>query len=154
MPQYLPKNELVQGAELQAQRLAIPLQLVGNATAASVTLRSDQPGFVFMRSSSVDQITAALAESETATFSASPNDATGVFQVLIAISESVSKVFGARLTQRDGANAQYAYLGSSTGITTGSGGGQKIMLLCDSSVDLTGANTANLLLEVTYSVAE
>lgn len=149
---YLPKNELTQQREEKVITLRIPLLITGNATAASVSLLSDEPSFVFMKTDSVDQITAALATSETATFNASTTgDASGKFQCLVAVNESVSKVVGARLTSRTSTTAFTAILGSSTGITTGSGGGQKIMLACvGTSVDLTGANTINAMLEVSY----
>lgn len=151
---YNAKDSLVDGRQLEVQSLCIPLTIVGNATAASVSLRCDEPGFMFLRSSSVDQITAALLPNETATYSASPADASGIFQVLIRINEQLVKVCDARLAQRDGATAQSAYLGSATAITTGTAGGTAIMILCDSSVDFTGANTLNACLEVNYIVVE
>lgn len=151
---YNAKNSLVDGRQLEVQSLCIPLTIVGNSSAVSVSLRNDEPGFVFLRSSSVDQITAALGTDETATYSASPNDSTGVFQVLIKIEEDLVKVCDCRLANRASATAQAAYLGSSTGITTGSGGGQSIMILCDSTVDFTGANTLDACLEVNYIVVQ
>lgn len=150
---YEAKDSIVNGRQLEVQSLTIPLMVVGNATAASVSLQNDEPGIMFLRSSSVDQITAELNVDETATYTASPADATGVFQVLIKINEPLAKVCSVRLANRSGAAAQAAYLGSATGITTGAGGGQAIMVLCDSTVDFTGANTLDACLEVQYVVA-
>jgi hypothetical protein len=151
---YEAKDSAVNGRQLEVQSLVIPLRIVGNATAASVSLQNDEPGFVFLRSSSVDQITAELNVNEVATYSAAPNDAAGVFQVLIKINEPLGKICSARLLNRSAAAAQAAYLGSATGITTGTGGGQALMVLCDSTVDFTGANTLDACLHVDYVVAD
>lgn len=151
---YEAKDQIVRGQQLLVQALSIPLKIVGNATAASVALSSDLPSRLFLKTSSVDQITGALLANETATYTTSPADASGQFQILIRMNEPVAKICNASLFQLDGANAQYAYLGSSTGITTGTAGGQAIMLIGKSNVDFTGANTLNACLVVEYETSE
>lgn len=154
MPSYYPLDEILQRRNLKVQKLSIPLVVVGNATPASVSLSNDEPARVFLKSAAVDQITAALLTNETATYTTAAADATGIFQVLIRVNEQVAKVVGASCVSRNSAAAQASFLGSATGITTGSAGGTAIMLVVDSSVDFTGANTLNAMLEVQYIVAD
>lgn len=162
---YNAKNPLQDGRQLEVQSLVIPLYLVGNSTAASVTLNTDEPGFVFLNSSSVNQITAALQTNETATFSAAPADASGTVQCLIQIQESLVKVCDAQLRNRVGSSSGYtAYLGNTvagplgtlgSGVTTGTGGGQSIMLVLTTGVNLTStAGVVDACLEVNYIVHE
>lgn len=149
---YEPKEVAVDARQLSVQELQIPLQIVGNATAASVSLRCDEPSFMFLRSSSVDQITPALKVNETATFTTAPNDASGVFQILVTINEPLAKVVSASLVRRTDGVSEPVFLGSSTGITTGTGGGQSIMLVCDSALNLATAVTLDACLLVSYQV--
>ena len=152
---YDAKNSPQLGRQLEVQKLVIPVKLIGNSTAASVSLRSDEPEFVFFRSQSVDQITAALQANETATYTVSASDSSGIVQCLVRINEQIVKVCDARLANRVGSGSgYYAELGSATGITTGTGGGSAIMLALVSGVDLTGANTVDACLEVHYIVQE
>lgn len=153
---YLAKNSLTQGVQLQAQKVTIPFVVVGSATAANVSLTNDQPAMLFFQSESINQITAALATNETATYTQSPSDANGVVNILCAIGEPVTKILQALVTSRLSTveSFQACQLGSTTGITTGTDGGQKIMLTMDSTVAFNAANTLDACLEITYSTAE
>lgn len=151
---YLPKNSQVQGRQEKVQTLTVPVSIVGSATAANVSITVDEPSFVFFKTEGVDQITGQLASNETATYADSPSDSSGVFNVLINVSEAISKVCFASMYSRTSLTAQAAKLGSTTGITTGTDGGSKIMLTGDTSVALNAANTADLCLHVEYVVSE
>jgi hypothetical protein len=150
------KNELTLGRQQKVQTLHIPFTIVGSATAASVSLTNDEPALLFLKTEGVDQITDALATSETATYTDSPSDANGVVNILVAVNESVTKVVGAQATSRvSGVESfQAVQLGSSTGITTGDGGGQKIMLTLDTTQALNASNTLNAYLTVHYVTAK
>ncbi len=150
---YVPQDSLVQLRNLKVERLVIPFSIVGSATSTSVVATSDEPGFVFFATQGVDGITAALSTSETATYTTSPDDGTGVFNVLIKLGESVGKLCSARFSLRDSLTAQAVKLGSATGITTGTGGGKSLMLTCDTTVDLHASNTILGVLEVDYAVS-
>lgn len=151
---YLAKESLVQQRQLKVQRLVIPFQVVGSATAADVSITSDEPGFVFFESEGVDQITGALETNETATYTdGSPGDSAGELNVLVKLDEDAEKVMGGELYNRDadGFAAQSGMvlnLGSATGITTGSGGGKSLMLSIDTGADhTTGTHTRCLVVE-------
>jgi len=151
---YDAKNAPQSGRQLEVQRLVIPVLLTGAASPASVSLMCDEPEFVFFRSSSVDQITAQLDTNETATYSASPSDGSGVVQCLIRISEPLAKICKVSLVNRKGVNTNiYAYLGSDTGITTGTDGGQQIMAILNVANALNSGSSVNdCCLEVNYIV--
>lgn len=151
---YNPKNPQVADAALKVQRLVIPATIIGNATAASVVCKNDQPSLVSLQTDGVDQITAALAANETATYTVATADATGVFRALVAINEPVAKVVAAYAVRTDAFEVVPGRLGSATGITTGTAGGSKIMLAFDTALALNAANTLNCALVVEYVVAE
>lgn len=151
---YDAKNELVAGRQLKVQRLSIPLSVAGNATPASVVLRNDEPAVLFLQSEGVDQITAALAANETATYTVAASDANGVVRALVKIQESVEKVVAAYACRRDAFEMIPVRLGSASGISTGSAGGKSIMLALDSALALNAANTLDACLIVEYIVAE
>lgn len=141
------KQPQVRARELKVQSLSIPLKIIGHATAASVVPSCDEPSLLFMKTAGVDQIAAALDSGDVATFSTSAADATGVFNVLVKIGQNVQKVVCAQLIQRDGVVAQFAKLGSASGLSSL---GQSIMITCDCSVDFTGANTFDGCLRVEF----
>lgn len=151
---FMSKDEVVQNRQLKVQRVSIPLTIVGNATAGSVLPRNDEPSRLFLATAGVNQITAALDTNETATYTTAAADATGVFQVLLKVKESVEKVACAYCFNRVTGVHEPAFLGSATGITTGSGGGKSIMLVVDSATALNAANTLDACLVVEYVVAE
>lgn len=149
MPSFYPKNELVQNRQLKVQKLSIPLLITGNATPASVVVASDEPGFVFLKTQGVDKITPALNGDTAPTFVAQ-NDATGLFSVMIIVNEQIGKVLDARLVRRTAHASDSAKLANTTGITAL---GDKIVLDCDTAVDLSAANMDSCLI-VEYTVAE
>ena len=150
---YESKDTLVLGRQLKVQSLVIPFTVVGSATSTSVVLSSDEPGFTFLRTEGVDQITGALLDGETATFTTATNDANGIVQVLIRLNQEVNKVCQVKACLRDSATAQGALLGSATGITTGAAGGTALMLVVDFASGFNSAVTKNACLEVEYVLA-
>lgn len=150
---YDPKNQQVLNRALKVQKLSIPFAVTGNATPASVVLANDEPALMFLKSEGVDQITAALASGETATYLVAPVDATGIMNVLVKINESVLKVVSMTAFSRSSGAPIAAKLGSASGITTGSGGGSSIMVTTDSTVNYASANE-DACLEIEYIVAE
>lgn len=151
---YDAKNELVEDRQLKVQRLTIPLTIAGNATAASVVCRNDEPAILFLQTDGVDQITPALASGETATYTVATSDATGVFRALVKIQEPIGKVVACYAARRDAFELVPGRLGSATGITTGSAGGKSIMLAVDCALALNAANTLDAALVIEYVVAE
>lgn len=150
---YDPKQSEVLGRALKVQKLSIPFTITGDATAADVLLRSDEPAVMFQASEGVDQITAALLDDETATFTVAPDDSDGKSNVLLRIGEQVEKVVSMYCANRVSGAAIVAKLGSASGITEGDGGGTAIMISLDSAVDYTAADE-DACLEVEYVVAE
>lgn len=151
---YEAKNSGVEARELKVQRLVIPLTIAGNAVAASVVCRNDEPAILFLQTDGVDQITAALASGETATYTVATADATGVFRALVKIQEPIAKVCAAYGCRRDAFEVVPGRLGSASGITTGSAGGNSIMLAFDCALALNAANTLDACIVVEYVAAE
>lgn len=154
MASYQAKNDPQLSRQLKVQKMTIPFVIVGNATPASVAVSNDEPSIMFIRTAGVDQITAALASGEVATYSVAPVDATGIFNILVRIQEPVDKIQSCKVFDRVNGAVEATFLGSASGVTTGSGGGQSIMLTCDVTVSLAAANTVNGSLELEYSVLE
>lgn len=155
MPNFQPKDSQVLARQLKVERLVIPFSIVGNATSTSVVASSDEPSLLFFATEGVDGITAALSASETATFTVSPNDTSGIFNVLLKTSQPVVKVCALRFSLRDtGVTGNTVKLGSATGITTGAGGGSSIMATVTSSVTAHSGSTLTGCLEVDYSVGQ
>lgn len=148
---FIGKDAAIQGRQFLVQEVQIPFTVTASATAANIALACDEPARLYLKSASVDQITAALATNETATFTTSPTDATGILNALLIVNESVVKVIGATMVHRDkiGQTSQGAFLGSATGVTTGTGGGNSIMLAVQTGVNHTTTNVAGLL-KVSY----
>ena len=154
MSSYNARHDQAFSRQLRVQRLSIPFKIIGNATPASVSPSNDEPSVLFLKTASVDQITGALSENEVATYSVAPADATGIFNILVKIRESLEKVVGAMVVSRTDGVFHPCFLGSSSGITTGTGSesDMSIMLTCDSSVALNASNTLDACLEVLYIV--
>lgn len=151
---YPAKDEVIQNRQLKVQRVSIPFTIVGNASAAAVVPLNDEPARLFFQTAGVNQITAALATNETATYTTAAADATGVFRGFLKVNEAVEKVVSLQCFNRVSGAAELAFLGSATGITTGTAGGKSIMLVVDSATDFTGANTLNACLVVEYVINE
>ena len=150
MPSFYPKSELVQNRQLKVQRLVIPFAITGNATPASVAISRDEPALLFLRTEGVNQITPALdAADGTPTF-VSQVDANGLFSIMVKVGEQVQKVMNAIIIRRATHGLDTCKLANTSGITAA---GDKIVLDCDTGVDLSAANLdACLVLE--YIVAE
>ena len=149
---FQAKDNQVQGRQLAVQQLVIPFVITGNATPASVVLRNDEPSILFLRSEGVDQITTstgALDSGETATYTTSPVDANGIFNLLVKLGETAAKVCSAQVIRRTDGTAHPCMLGDADGLSSNG----KIMLTCDSTVNLASANLDGCLI-VNYVVAE
>lgn len=112
---------------------------------------SDEMEILYFRSETNDQITAQLEVDEDAVYTQAPNDALGIMNVLVVLQEQVEKVMYAKLIPRGNppTAAQYAVLGSATGITVGTNGGGKLMLTLDSTINFESAGL-DACLEVGY----
>jgi len=150
---YDSKSELVRSRQLKVQRLVIPFTVTANATPANVVLRTDEPSTLALKSEGVDNITSSLETSETATYTVTPVDANGTLNMLVRVREPIGKVQRADVTDRVNGGSQPCKLGSTTGITTGTGGGNSIMLTMDSTVNHATTNFDGCL-EVEYTIAE
>lgn len=149
---YNAKNELQFNRQLKVQRLSIPFVIVGNATSASVSVSSDEPSILYIKTQGVDNITPNLDSGETASYTSSPNDSTGVFNMLVRIQEPVQKVVSIRVADRLRGTSSPAYLGKAEPSVSSTG--SDIMISCTSDVALNAANTLNACLEVEYIVNE
>lgn len=156
---YDSKKAEVQRAQLKAQRLVLPFQIVGNATPASKTSNIDDPAVLFLQMEGIDNITSssgALDSGESApSFTTAANDTNGIFNCLVKVGESISKVLRASCYRRSTtvAEADDVYvvsLGDADGL---SANGDKIILSIDGPSALT-SGTHNLCLEVEYIVSE
>lgn len=144
------KNDQVDGRQLKVQRLVIPFDITASATPSAVVLRTDEPSLMFIKSEGVNQITAALASGETATYSVAPNDANGICNVFIRINEDVcAKVLRATVMKRSTGVVEVCKLGDADGISSLG----NIMLTVDSAVDFSTTNYDGCI-EVDYVVAE
>lgn len=149
MSNYYAKSELVQERQLKVQELALRLAITGNATPASVVLAVDDPSILFLKSQGVDKITAALNGDTAPTFVAQ-NDANGLFSAMIVVGEQIKKVQCAQLIRRTAHGVDTVKLADTDGITVL---GDKIVLDCDTGVDLSAASLDACLI-VKYEVQE
>ena len=141
---YYAKNPLQMGNQLRHQSLTLPFKIGSNATPASVSISMDDPSILFLKTQGVDQITPALSSGETAPTYIAPNDGTGVFNVLVRISEVLVRVDSALLISRTTGEVVALSLPSapSNGITAGTGvtSGQDIALNCSSAGNFATTN--------------
>lgn len=159
---YNAKDAQVASVQLKTQRLVLPFTIVGNAVAANVAQKPDDPAILFLRNAAVDNITVAsgaLDSADVATYAQAAVDATGIFNALIRINEFIVKVCSAQLVKRVPATASDTYqlvaLGNANGVVqNASANGTKIMLTADCDVDFTGANTLDAAFLVEYIVQE
>lgn len=148
MSNYQAQDSLVSGRQLKVQEVSIPFSIVGNASAASVLPTNDEPAIMFVRTAGVDQITPALSAGESLPTFVSPVDATGVFNIMLVINETLGKVCSAKLVSRVSAEIIPCTMANTTGIDSV---GNKICLNVDSAVNLT-SGTIDACLEVKYTV--
>ncbi len=150
MPNYYAKSELVQERQLKVQELALRLAITGNATPASVVVAVDDPAVLFLKTEGVDKITAALDSGDGSPSFVAQVDANGLFSAMIKVGEPIKKVLSAQLIRRTAHGVDTAKLANTTGITAV---GDKIVLDCDTGVNLASANLDACLI-VKYEVQE
>lgn len=150
---YVSKDEVVQSRQLKVQRVVIPFYITADATPADVVPLNDEPTRLFLQTEGVDQITDALNADETATYTSTPVDADGVFLLLLKVKEPLAKVVSAYCFNRVTGVRSPTFIDSATGITTGDGGGESIMLAVDSTTDLS-SDDLDACLIVEYAVEE
>ena len=149
MSNFNAKDANVLNRQLKVQRLVIPFVITGNATPASVVVANDEPSVLFLKTEGVDQITPALDTADGTPSLTAANDANGIFNLMLKLSESVAKVCQAKITVRSGTAAVVVCtIADTDGITAA---GDKIVLNCDTAVDLSAANL-NACLEVEYVI--
>jgi hypothetical protein len=142
--QTLEKDESLQSRLLKTKALPVKVKVVGNATAASKIRTSDLAGIV--RIACAGQLT----DSSTAlgvTLVQTPADATGLFSVILdkaAVGE-IDRVIHVQVVAV--ASGGTATATAPAAFYTSNG---HIVIDLDSSVDLSGANTAEIQLIVTY----
>lgn len=146
---FQSKDSNVRGRQLKVQKLSIPFTITAHATSTSVVLLNDEPSICFLQSEGIDQITAALADGETATYTVAADDSDGKLNILLKVGEVVSKVVSARVASRATGVSQPCYLGDANGISSEG----NIMLSVDSTVDHSTTNFDGSL-EVEYVIAE
>lgn len=147
---FYSKNSQAMDRENKVQRLVIPFSVTASATPASVILKNDEPSLMFLKSEGVDQITAELTSlGDSATYSVSPNDANGILNIFIQVSEPIEKIMQANVIDRVNGGSQPCKLGDSDGLSSL----QNIMLTMDSTINLSTTN-ADLCLIVEYVVQE
>lgn len=149
---YNAKNELLLNRQLKVQRLSIPFVIVGSATSSSVSVSCDEPSILFIKTQGVDQITPALDSGETAVYSSSPSDSSGVFNILVKVREPINKIVSMRVADRLRGTSSPAYLGKAEPSVASNG--SDIMVTCTSDVALNASNTLNACLELEYIVNE
>ena len=98
---YYAKNDLQMRNQLKYQQLTLPFKIVGNATPSSVVISQDDPSILYLKTQGVDQITAALSSGETAPTYAAPNDASGIFNILVRVQEPIVRVAYAYISSRN-----------------------------------------------------
>ena len=152
MAGFQAKDSLTLGRQLKVITLAIPFQVVGSATAASVSVTSDEPGLLFVNTSSTTQISAATgaldAGEATPTFQ-TLSDSAGNAAALVKVNEPVTKVVGAYTVTRSGATPVMTAcpIANTTGL---SANGNKICLNLNTTTAYNTTVTLNQTLYVSY----
>jgi len=157
---YTAKSASVDAQQLLVQRLVLPFTITGASSSTGVVIKCDVPDVLFLRTQGVDQITAALAPTDAVpSFGDAPVDSTGVFNMMVVISETMVKVCSARLYRRGAtiatSPAQLVSLGTATGIVQLLLGGNSDKLVLSGESDLSmasGSNVYDACLEVEYIV--
>ena len=151
---YLSKQSSVQEQRLKVQRLSIPFKIIGNATAADVSISSDSPDVLKIQTAGVDQITSALtAAGDSVTFNTAANDDVGdagtssVFRVYLNLGEQCQKLVSARIENISGDSLSYSLKrGDADGLS--SLGRPVLVVTAGDSID--AANTLDATLHVDY----
>jgi hypothetical protein len=153
MGMFYPKDETVRRKHDQVTRLCLPFTIVGSATAASVAITADDPAILYLKTAGVDQITAALASTETGPTYTAPSDSGGQVAALVNINEPLFKVVNVALVSRTANLVAYANVTAtpSTGLVVNSAAtSSKICLDLKLGVAINAANTFNGCLVVEY----
>lgn len=140
MATFDAKDDLVRGRAQKVQRLVIPLAITANATAASKTVATDEPGILFINVEGIVGIstaTGALATGEVAPTLATATDSTGVINVCVLIQEPLLKVMHLELVSRNlSAAGGHLKAGQILAFSTGTGGGNSIFANITTGVNL------------------
>lgn len=157
MANYDAKDTIVRDRILETLELCVPFSIVANATPASKSMTEDEPSLLFLNTQGIQDITLAdgavdsQAELDALTF-AVPNDAAGIFNLLLRMNEPVVKIVSAQIIQLNGSemiNCTFV-TGSTNGITSA---GNKVVFNADSAVNFATTNY-NATLIVNYVVGE
>jgi hypothetical protein len=142
---YESKVVPVRTQQLKVNTLVLPFTIVANVTPASKTRTNDAPSVLFLKleGTGQDYTTVAnggfdtSAEAAAITF-ATATDSTGVFNALIKVGETISKVISVELHQVGTASMELKSGTSPTGASPSyvTSIGDKIVANFDSAVDL------------------
>lgn len=134
------KDSQAFGRQLEVIELAIPLVIVGNATAASVLPTNDEPSLLFVKTDAVDQITPALDAGESLPTFPATSDASGITDIMLKVKEPVKKVISATFVPRTSSvtAVKPAVLAGTAGLDSA---GDKICLSLTHGLALNAANT-------------
>lgn len=149
MPMYDAKQSQVRERQLKIQELRIPFSIASGAASST----NDEPAVLFVKTASVNQIsssTGALDSGETAPTFVAQDNANGLFSVLVKVGEPIKKVAYAMIVRRSAHGLDTCKLANTTGVSEN---GDKIVLDCDTGVDLSAAALDACLL-VGYEVQE
>lgn len=139
-----PSNQQVLDQQNAVSRLVIPFEIDGNATPASVVVRSGLPGVLFVATEGLS-VSAADASATGLTLV----DGAGQFGCLVKLGDSVKQVLGCSLQRpaaSGAANFDICALGDADGLSASG----NIWLQCDSSVAISAAGTTKFTLAVEY----
>lgn len=152
---FQAKDPGVRGRQLKVQELAIPFSITANATPASKTVVSDEPSIMFLNVEGITGIstaTGALASGETAPSLATATDSTGVINLCVKVTETMSKVVSAVVFSRSVA-AGLSKPCNILAFATGTNAGQSVFLDCTTGVNLSSTSLSGVLI-VKYIVDE
>lgn len=155
MSNYYAKNPIQMDRQLKVQKLSIPFVIVGSATSGSVSVSSDEPALLKIQTAGNNQISGSVPSGETATYSQSPSDSAGRFNLLVLIQEPVNKIVSCKALDLVLGTVQPCVRGSTSGVTspaTGNSVGTAIMLTITATQALNAANTVDACLELEYVV--
>jgi hypothetical protein len=150
MSTYNSKDSLVLDRQLKVQRLVIPFKIVGSATSANVVISCDEPSIMFLATEGVDQITDALADGETASYTQSPDDSDGKFNIFVKVGEEVEKICQSRVSNRTTGVQSPSFLGDADGLSSD----KNMMISVDSADNIASSSTFEYCLELEYIVQD
>jgi len=153
MSSYYGKQELVMGSQLKVQSLSLHFFIDGDAVAANVKHRPDEPAVLFLKTEGVDDVTSstgALDSGEASPTFTAPSNAMGKFGCLIKVGEKIKRVVSAMAVRQDSPEVVSCTLANSTGL---SANGDKIVLNVDSAADLAAGDYRGAI-EIHYVVDE